>query len=468
MKRALTMLSLLLAAISMAAQETLPPCVDNSRSIYFPPVFTQIGGSCAQASSIGYMFTYEMNSLLDRPSSLESNRFSYLFTWNFLNDGIDQGSFGWDGIQLSYKSGIMSDADFPVQYSTSQFYWADGYDKYYRAMHYKAKAVISMDLGSEADIEALKSYLYNEGRGHLVIFSSGGSGWTFDSFYEGPSLSGYRCLLTSLPTDGSHAMTIVGYDDTVECRINGSTSYGAFIAVNSWGESSHDGGFYYLPYRFFLDPVPSGCLLSKSVSGLQVQYYEPRMTFKVNLDYSSRNDLSFYLGVADKPYSEEPSVQVATSIASNQGGDFPMQGRYAPSTIEMGFDASALSDALGGYTRPKFFLRVDRKEVGKPGEGRLLGYEVHDYEGGRVFTFDADGCGPFEWGTNLYPLATTPLHTTSANRVEWLTAAGKPVTSPLVVRTAKGRYAKIRITKKDNEISFKYVYAPDGSVSFGD
>lgn len=468
MRKTLTVLVALVAAFSLAAQEQLPLSVDNSKSIYFPPVFSQIGGSCAQASAIGYLFTYEMNSLLDRPSSLKSNRFSYLFTWNFLNEGIDQGSFGWDGILLSYRSGIMSDTDFPEQYSTTQFYWADGYDKYYRAMHYKAKAVLSMKLESEEDIENLKRYIYNEGKGHLVTFSSAGNGWKFDSNYNGPSLTGYRCLLTALPTSGSHAMTIVGYDDTVECSFDGRTTTGAFIAVNSWGTYIHDGGFYYLPYRFFLEPVPSGCILSKSVSGLQVQYYEPRLVFKVNVDYNSRNDLSFIMGAADKPYAQEPSVQVASSIASNQGGDYPMQGRSSSSSIEMAFDASAIADALKRYSQPKFFLLVNRKGVGKLGEGRLLGYEVHDYENNRTYTFDASGYGPFELGSNLYPLATTPLHTTSANRVEWLTASGQPVSAPLVVRTAKEKYAKIRIIKKDNEISFKYMFAPDGSVYLGD
>ena len=467
MRKTIAVIISFLAAFSMAAQEGLPLYVDNSKSEYFPPVFNQIGGSCAQASAVGYLFTFEMNSLLGRPSSVESNRFSYLFTWNFLNDGIDQGSYGWDGILLSYKSGIMSDADFPKQTTTRQFYWADGYDKYYRAMHYKAKSVLSMKLESEQDIEDVKRYLYNDGKGHLIAFSAAGTGWKFDSNYSGPSMTGFKCLLTSLPTSGSHAMTLVGYDDTVECTFDGRTTYGAFIAVNSWGDDVHDGGFFYLPYRFFLEPVPPGCILSKSVSGLQVQYYEPRLVFKVNLDYNSRNDLSFIMGVADKPYAEGPTVQVASSIAKNQGGDYPMQGRSASSSIEMAFDASAIADALHGYSKPKFFLLVDRKKVGDLGEGRLISYEVHDYENNKTYTFDASEYGPFELGTNLFALATTPLHTTSANKVEWLTATGNPVSAPLVVRTAKGKYAKMIITKKDNEISFKYVYAPDGTVHLG-
>ena len=39
--------------------QSLPSSVDNSKEKYFPPIFSQIGNSCSQASSIGYVFTYE-------------------------------------------------------------------------------------------------------------------------------------------------------------------------------------------------------------------------------------------------------------------------------------------------------------------------------------------------------------------------------------------------------------------------
>ena len=172
------------------------------------------------------------------------------------------------------------------------------------------------------------------------------------------------------------------------------------------------------------------------------------------------------MGVADKPYSESPKVQVESSIVKNQGGDFPMQGRSAPSEIELGLDASPIADALATYERPKFFLRIDRKQMGLEGEGRLLGFEVYDYDTGKTYTYDEE-CGPLEYGINMYGLATTPITHFSASRVAWLTPEGVPVSAPLVVRTAKGRYAKIRITRKGDEISFKYVYAPNGSVHLG-
>ena len=138
---------ILFGLFATAVAKGLPLSVDNSRSKYFPPVFNQIGGSCAQASSVGYMFTYEMNRLLDTdPRVSKSNRFSYLYTWNLVNDGMNIGSFSFDAIKLARENGIMSDADFPVQTSPYPYYWASGYSKYYNACRNRISKVNTMYL----------------------------------------------------------------------------------------------------------------------------------------------------------------------------------------------------------------------------------------------------------------------------------------------------------------------------------
>ena len=76
-----------------AGEVQLPTSVDNSRERFFPPLINQTGGSCAQAAGIGYMFTYEINRLLGTAADTPANRMSYLFIWNLINEGEDQGSF---------------------------------------------------------------------------------------------------------------------------------------------------------------------------------------------------------------------------------------------------------------------------------------------------------------------------------------------------------------------------------------
>ena len=48
---------------NVVISEGLPLEKDNSKERCFRQVFNQRGGSCAQASGVGYTFTYEMNAL---------------------------------------------------------------------------------------------------------------------------------------------------------------------------------------------------------------------------------------------------------------------------------------------------------------------------------------------------------------------------------------------------------------------
>ena len=454
----------------------LPQSVDNSTSEAFPPVFSQIGGSCAQAATIGYMFTYEVNSLLGRPADIPENRFSYLYSWNFINGGRDEGSLSWDGILLSLYSGMMTEADFPVQTSAYSFRWASGYDKYFRAMHWRVKSFEYMDAGSPEGVVSLKRYLYDGGeaggKGRVVVFSSASEGWKMDDCYDGPSLTGYRSILLGLPVDGAHAMTIVGYDDTVECDFGDRTTYGAFIVVNSWGSYMHDNGRYYIPYCFFEEEQDPRYILSKEVVGIDVEYVEPTLVFSAGVDYSSRDDLSFSVGAAPEPWSEAPETVWAINIASNQGGDYPMQGSGFDSEIEFGFDASPIAGKAFAMHDVSWFLGVNKNARGSvDGSGKVTSFKVYDYRGGEdapvVLTAELPEDTRIRSGQNWYVLRTASPQTVSASPVAWLGADGKPTNASFIVRTADGGYAKIRFSDYDREngkITLRYVYSSDSHL----
>lgn len=468
------LLNILLPLLSLTAFAQLPLSVDNSRSKYFPPLIQQIGGSCAQASSIGYMFTYEVNRMLDRDASLAQNRFSYLYTWNLLNEGIDQGGTGVDGLQLASQNGIMTEADFPYQSSSYSFRWASGYEKYLEAMHYKIERFVPLDAKTEADIEAIKQYLYNKNDpsascGGIVTFSSQSSNWKMDDFYSGPSETGYKSILTSLATDGAHAMTIVGYDDLVEFTSpEGSLTKGAFIVVNSWGSWSHDNGRYYLPYWFFLQER-SNLVLSQDVTGVVPRYSEPQVVFRVALDFTSRDDLAFSVGVSPQRSAKSPMHNNVVSIANHQGGDHPMQGAYDGSDIELGFDFTPFSKTLENIETPNYFLTIDNAKRGnKEGSGKLLAFSVYDYRDDplrpKVYTCPLDAKGvTLTKGKNVFNIPTVPPDETSYSSVEWLNIYGYPLTTPFIIRTAKGSYAKLRFieyNREDGTMTIRYLYNP--------
>lgn len=466
--------------------QPLPLSVDNSKSPYFPPIIDQIGGSCAQASYIGHMFTYEMNRLLGRNASeSEHYRYSYLYTWNFINEGKDQGSLGYEGLSIAMANGIMSVADYPKSSSVYSYYWASGYDKYYRAMANRVKTLQIIDLQSAEDLSRIKRYLYDHGvegskSGGVVTFSSRSIDWKFDNNYSGPSQTGYKSLLTRLATEGGHAMTIVGYDDLVEFLApDGTLSKGAFIVVNSWGTWSHDNGRYYLPYWFFFNREYDGKVvshndLSTEVCGIDVEYREPSITFCVSVECDARNNLSFSMGVS--PYdANESLVNHVVHIANYQGGGYNMCGQYADSKIEMGFDCTSMERFLNEMEKPSFFLTINRnKRDGKSASvARLLSFSVIDYRESRTnpkiyrYTLPSGQKGGVDLksGVNLFRIDTVEPKSISRSDIPWIGKSGNPTTSPLVFRTADGKYAKVRVLEYDKssgELRFKYVYSPSG------
>ncbi len=425
--------------------EPLPSSVDNSLRKWFPPVIDQTGGSCAQASYIGYMFTYEINRLLDRDGFLPENRFSYLYTWNFVNDGIDQGSWGLNGIQLALTNGIMPDYLFPAQSYVEAFKWASGYDKYLEAIHYKARRISPIEVTSQEGVDKVRECL---AEGHIVTFSGHSGGWTISS-YSGHSETAYTDIITTLPTYGSHAMTIVGYDDTVEFSApDGTSSKGAFIMCNTWGESWADRGKVYYPYYFFVNKR-DGSALSLDMASVEVVVAEPQLVFRVAVECDSRDDLAFMMGVADGAGKTAPMHNYTAGIANHAGGDYPMQGSGQSVQIEFAFDFSPYVERLEGMTEPKFFLTVQRNKRGSQAAtyARLLGFSVYDYRTTptTVWTYEIDSPIDLQSGNNVFGLATTEPRMTSYSPVEWLSSSAgrQPASEPFVFRAADGSAYKV-------------------------
>lgn len=467
-------------AVSVRAQESMPAGVDNSKMKYFPPLINQIGGSCAQASYIGYMFTYEMNRLLDRDASASKDyQFSYLYTWNFINDGKDEGSLGTDGLQIAFEGGIATEADFPSQNNQYQFKWTTGYDSYLKALHNRVTKIRTFEVIDRAGIDKVRNYLWNRGEpgkpGGIVTFSSRSSGWKISTNYTGPSATGYKALLTQLAPDGAHAMTIVGYDDLVEFTApDGTLTKGAFIVCNTWGENhfAHDRGRYYLPYYFWEQSDRTNSELSRDMCGTDVEYREPKVVFRVKLNYTSRNDLSFRIGVSNKASDNIPVHDYLVPIANYQGGDYPMQGSSGSPEIEFAFDFSSYVQNIHDSEEPKFFLTVSRNKRGKElGTGKMLAFSVCDYRENpsspKVYECKDIAGKEIKSGNNIFSIETVAAKTTSYSKVQWLGQSGQPAAAPLVLKTADGKYVKMRFSdynRQDGTIKLKYVYAPDGCL----
>ena len=462
--------------------DTIPTFLDNSLSPYFPEIINQHGGSCAQAAAIHYVFTYEMNRVLEREvaSNPKGNTFSYRWTWNFLNDGADNGSISTDGLRIAKDAGCITVADYGDE-DESIFRWVTGYSKYYKAMHYRVSNMYYVDLKTREGIDKLIQYMIDKGDGHpgggIAVFSLSND-WDVGPYY-GPSAVGIEDIIVKKGSHGGHAMTLVGYDLTVEydCDKDGKIDddeKGAFIFVNNWGKWWGSGGKAYMPFSGFTRPYNNGgfYVYNADVICIDTEYQEPSLTMQVNLTYSSRNDLSIRYGVAEGAQSEYPPYYVGSVILSypifiGQGGDFNMQGTSFESgkTIEFGADISELKANADKMKSPCFFLMISNVKNEKQGSGKVNSVIVHDYSTGEDIkitkAFSASN-SVIKSGSNYYKIPSNslfmnkkkqwyePVKTSGNaqaqsanyyNEIDWK--------KPFAVKKANGGYAKVKAKSYD-------------------
>ena len=447
-------------SITATSEEVLPSSVDHSKSLYFPPVIDQDGNSCAQAAGIGYMFTYEMNRLLGRDASVSAaNRFSYEFSWNMLNNGKDQGSYVADGLYLAQCYGMMTEQDYG-SYPLSMFRWVTGYDRYFKALSYRTSQILTVD----DSISLIKRYLYDYGTGTqpggVLTFTVCNGGWTFNNNYTGPSSTGYHCMLTSLGSYGLHVLTIAGYDDNVIFTDNnGYKHYGAFIVVNTWGSAAHDNGRFYLPYDFFRMPSMKS-YISDNLVGVKVTNFKPALVFKINMNYSSRKDLSFYVGGSDNSTATAPYQFYSSPFFTNNGGDYPMQGNGQDGSFEFALDFSNHPLASGQDYR-RLFLNIVRSTTNATGNGTINSVEVIDYRASttRVYESSLTAAAQIQSGDNIFSVPVGPRFILTASPCRFAPATRAGSSNVFLVRTATGRHAKMQLTYYDQttgQLSLNY------------
>ena len=454
-------------------EESLPEWVDNSLSPYFPSIISQYGGSCAQASGIHYLFTYEMNRTLDRTvQENAAHTFSYRWMWHLLNGGKDEGGFASDGIEITKTTGCMTVSDFGNE-STSDFLWPSGYEKYYNAMHYRTREASAIDLTTMEGIKDMMMYMYDKRDGlkggGIASFSISSDNWGY-SEYDGPCSTGYGDIINFNGKGGAHAMTLVGYDLAVEYDCDGDgvisdDERGAFILVNSWGTWWGTEGRAYIPFKYFLDAGNEGSMTHWDANALciETEYVEPELCLKLTINYSSRNDLNVRFGVADGMQETSPvkGSSITTPILSNKGGDHNMRGTrfVSGNQIEMGFDISSLREYSDAMKAPCFMVIMGKSVLGKPGSGRLLDATVYDYVNDKeykaVYTDDMNsitlGYHTFKIPTRLWFKRHGQWYEAIETTYNPLTISSDPIHSEVpvgnyAIRRADGSYSKLRIT----------------------
>jgi hypothetical protein len=387
---------------------TLPSVVDNSTQPYLRSAFQQAGASCGQSASVGYNFCYEINRLRQLPSDTISNTYPDHFTWNFMNGTLP---YYGEGVSYFHTFDILYDAGNPTEevYGRTitvddSYYWMSGYEKYFSAMHNRISGANSIHAGTPEGLEILKHWLHN----HLEGSEVGGVA----NFYAGVpnyahlppnSPEAGKAVITTWMPNASHAMTIVGYNDSIRFDINGDGMFsndldnnndgvvdmrdweiGGLKFINSYGNWFGDEGFCYMLYSSLAIKYGQGGIWNNSVHVLFPDTaYKPQLTIKASVKHNKRGRLKISAGISTDTSRYVPDYTMDFSIFNYQGLDYYMAGNKLPEgkTIEFGLDISPLLSYVQAGQATRIFLIVDEKDIDSKGDGFILDFQAITHTG---------------------------------------------------------------------------------------
>lgn len=251
----------------------LPTSVDNSTSKYFPKVDTQGPvGSCVCWAQVYYQYTYTVNKARNVKTTT-ANTYSPEWMYNLVNRGKDGGSNADTVGKVLQIQGATTLTQVPVTYEDYKS-WHPDEQSWVSSLNNRIKDYqIFDDIGdsktritsaNDSDLDLIKTALSN---GELLTYSTDnpneGESWDYDTLKVPTKTNGYsvdnsyvgqyvvKSNKTSL--NGSHRMTLVGYNDKIWTDINGNGEVdagemGAFKVVNSWGDWWKNDGFCWVAY----------------------------------------------------------------------------------------------------------------------------------------------------------------------------------------------------------------------------
>ncbi|MCP3141841.1 Calx-beta domain-containing protein [Pyxidicoccus xibeiensis] len=361
----------------LASFSVLPSHVDNSVLDSFPPIRSQGSiGSCVAWATTYYQLshTVALQYGWDAKHGTDNTRlFSPKWSYNFINNGVDAGSYISSAYNLLERHGATTWATIP--YDSNYTSWPVDPAVWRGALPFRTNPVQYVtQVGTPEGMQRVKELLAN---GYVLVYGTYINSWQSMAIKNDPStpeddaFAGKAVAYWQNGFNGSHAMTIVGYDDTVWADINKNNvvdpgEKGALRIANSWGTGWNEGGFTWLAYDALrsVSAVTGGpstgrvpAFQANLVYHLTVRpNYTPKLVAEVKVSHLRRNQLSLALGISEVGFGM-PAATFQDAVAwGGEGGGFLLgegeqDGGRGDSTGEQDAGQGGGSDAGTGGGR---------------------------------------------------------------------------------------------------------------------
>lgn len=285
-----------------------PSAVDNSLSKYFPPIASQgEQGSCTAWATCYYYSTYlqAMDEGIDVTEGVQDPRavahiHSPAFLYNLVNGGGDNGASTPAVVARLNEVGCGSWLAMP--YSDANFTTWPTQEAWVNALNNRTSVSNTIDLTSDAGLETLKQHLAN---GHIAVTRTNVYANWYSTFLNNQGRGISNGVLFSHNGEtfkGSHALTIIGYDDNKEYTDGGSTKKGAFLVANSWGTSwgvpnsteTGSGGFFWVAYEYV--KAANGAF-DQAFFNTDRPHYRPHLYAVAALEHTQRGFVAYRGGI---------------------------------------------------------------------------------------------------------------------------------------------------------------------------
>ena len=259
----------------------LASVVDNSA--HLPTVGDQgQQGSCV-AWAFGYYYkTYQEWQDYGWSLTDPNHVFSPAFIYNNIDGGVDGGSFFSDALKLLTDNGCATIAELP--YNASDYSSFPSESVYRDAIKYRSDSAFYIQTNDMTGINQVKQLLAN---GNIAVLGIAIYG-NFDNINKYNNT--YCVKDTTGNFRGSHALTIVGYDDN-KVTDDGT---GAFRMVNQWGTAWGDNGYCWMSYQAVMDSTLSGRYVFYTTDRT---HYSPTIIASIQISHPNINVLGLTIGI---------------------------------------------------------------------------------------------------------------------------------------------------------------------------